>query len=165
MISPRNAAHLDLRAFGTEITLKKRLARGLLGIAMALSVAIGLITPTFWGDDSGRDFRPQATVMAILFVLAGSAFRGIARWDLKDFATSLIIANLVTLAAIGHFSGYTGSRMLDSFNLWWLVLMNIFIGLPWAVGFWAGSAVLWTRNKKGPNNTSEIGANRAEASA
>ena len=115
---------------------------------MAASAAVGVMAPALWEGVSGRDFRPQATTMAILFVLVGSAFRGAAKWDLKDFIASLIIANFVALAVIGHFSGYGGRQAFDTFNVWWLGFMNIFIGLPWTIGFALGSAILWARNKR-----------------
>jgi hypothetical protein len=89
----------------------------------------------------GRDFRPQATTMALLMLILTVALRRGLRWAVIDLLLAILVVEIITLSVIASFSGLTWLAAFDSFNLSWLVFMNWFIGLPWLVGLMAGS--LW----------------------
>jgi len=112
-------------------------------LAMVFCAAAAMLTPPIWQGLGGRDFRPQATNMAILLIVVAVAFRRGLRWDALDFVLALTVAEVITLSVIAYFSGLTWLKAFDSFNLSWLAGMNLFIGLPWLVGFALGS--LWLR--------------------
>jgi len=121
--------------------------RPVLAVAsMMLSAVTGGFISTLLGYGI-RDMLPFI-IMAILILAASSAFRWLSKWAIKDFVASLFIANLIVLFIISHFSESIGIDILDRYNLELLVFMNLFIGLPWAVGFGIGSLILWEKGRK-----------------
>jgi hypothetical protein len=126
---------------------------GLAVIGILTCSVIAAVLPPLWQGISGRDFRPQATVMAVLILIVSSTFRGFLRWRILNLIGALCIVEILTLTIISYFSGYTGMRILNAFNLEWLAYMNIFIGLPWVLGLGAGSIRLIIRRKR--DKTSE----------
>ncbi len=124
-----------------------RLLRPVLAVvAMAACAAVGVFLPPLWHGAGGRDFRPQATMMAVLIFVLAVVLRRALRWRVPDFILGLVAAELVALGIIAYFSGFTGWELFDRFNLSWLAGMNLFLGLPWLAGLGAGS--LWLRLAK-----------------
>ncbi len=119
------------------------LQSGLAAAAIVACAAVALLLPPLWTGISGRDFRPQATAMAILLVVAAIGLRRGLRWPVMPLVLGLAAIELLTLLVIAAFSGYGGTGLLDEFNLLWLAYMNLFIGLPWLLGLVAGS--IWLR--------------------
>ena len=115
------------------------------------AVAAGFLPP-LWHGVSGRDFRPQSTTMALLIFLLVAVLRRWRRWPIADFVGALICAELFTLCVIGHFSGFTWLEIFDSFNLWWLGTMSVFVGLPWLLGLLVGSLLLRVRQSESHDN-------------
>lgn len=127
--------------------MKRRLIHAAVAvIAMFLCAAAGLFIPALWQGVSSRDFRPQATMMALLIMIFAVVFRRVFRWHVLDFVFGLVAAECVMLCIIAHFSGFTGFELFDRVNLSWLVGMSLFVGLPWLVGLALGS--LWLRLSK-----------------
>jgi hypothetical protein len=118
--------------------------------AMVLCTAAGLAAPPLWHGVSGRDFRPQATMVAILILIVGIALRRGLRWPASDLILGLLLPEIITLSIIAKFSGFTWLEMFDPFNLWWLAYMNEFIGLPWLLGLGIGSLWLRYADRDGP---------------
>src|SRR5262245_19247302 len=108
-------------------------------LAMILCAVAAIFIPPFWQGVSGRDFRPQATTMALLILLLAVLLRGWRRWLVAEFIAALLCAELFTLGVIGHFSGFTWLELFDRFNLSWLATMSMFIAVPWLVGQFIGS--------------------------
>ncbi len=123
--------------------LQRILRPVLVVIAMVGCAAAGVFLPPPWHGAGGRDFRPQATTMAVPILGLAVVLRRGLRWRVLDFVLGLVAAELVTLVVIANFSGFAGWELFDRFNLSWLAGMNLFIGLPWLVGLGAGS--LWLK--------------------
>jgi|SRR5690349_14386396 len=124
--------------------MESRLSRITIGaVAMILCAGAAILLPPLWRGMSGRDFRPQATAMAILiFGFAIAARRGL-RWSAVDFIGSVLPIEFLTLVIVGSFSGFSGSAILDRFNLEQLAFLNLFVALPWFAGLGVGS--VWLR--------------------
>ncbi len=112
-------------------------------IAMFICAIAGFFIPALWQGVGGRDIRLQLTMMAILILIVGIAFRRALRWHALDFVFGFLAAEFLTLCIVGLFSRYTGSELFCWFNLKWLAFMSIFVGLPWLVGLGVGS--LWLK--------------------
>ena len=124
--------------------MKSRLIHtGIAALSMILCAAASYLASPLWHGISGRGFYPEATTMAILIFLLAVVFRRAFRWIVLDFILGLLIVEVITLAVIADVSGLTGLETFDSFNLLWLAFMNLFIGLPWLLGYGLGS--LWLR--------------------
>ena len=121
-------------------------------LAMILCAVAAAFLPPLWHGVSGRDFRPQSTTMALLIFLLVAVLRRWRRWPIADFVGALICAELFTLCVIGHFSGFTWLEIFDSFNLWWLGTMSVFVGLPWLLGLLVGSLLLRVRQSESHDN-------------
>jgi hypothetical protein len=130
--------------------MKRRLIHvGVAAVAMILCAAVALAVPPLWQGVSGRDFRPQATTMAILILGVGIALRRGLRWPVADLILGLLLTEIVTLSIIAKLSGSTWPETFNPFNLWWLAFMNIFIGLPWLLALVIGSVWLGYSNRHG----------------
>jgi len=114
-------------------------------ICMAVCVAVAILLPPLWEGTGGRDFRPQATLMALLLFLTSALFRGCLRWSPLGLVLALLVFEIATLLIVGYFSGYTGARVFNLFNLAWLAYMNLFTGLPWLAGLGLGSIAALVR--------------------
>ncbi len=124
--------------------MKRRLIHTAIAVVtMILCAACGIFIPSLWQGVSGRDFRPQATTMAVLILVLAIVFRRAFRWQFLEFIFGLVAVELLTLWIIAQFSGFTGPELFHRFNLSWLAFMSIFVGLPWLTGFGLGS--LWLR--------------------
>jgi hypothetical protein len=120
--------------------MKRRLIHTAIAVVTMILCAF---IPPLWQGVSDRDFRPQATTMAVFILLLAIVFRRAFRWQFLDFILGLVAVEFLTLWIIAHFSGFTGLELFHRFNLSWLALMSIFAGLPWLAGFGLGS--LWLR--------------------
>lgn len=109
--------------------------------AMVLCVVAASLLPAPWQGISGRDFRPQATTMAVLLALLALFLRGKLRWRPANLVGALLIMEIAILLLISYFSGYGGRQLVNGFNLSWLLFLNIFVGLPWLAGLATGQ--LW----------------------
>jgi hypothetical protein len=118
---------------------------------MILCAVVGALLPPLWQGISGRDFRPQAATMALLILLLAAVLRAWRRWPVVEFIGALVCAEFFTLGVIGMFSGYTWLEVFDSFNLRWLGMMSVYVGVPWLVGLILGT--LWLRVRQGKNVT------------
>jgi len=116
---------------------------------MFLCAAGGLFMPVLWHASSGRDFRLQAAIMAVLMAGCAVAFRRGRRWHLLEFILSLVVVEVLMLAIIAHFSGFTGRELFHWFNLNWLGGMSAFVALPWLAGLGVGSD--WLRRSEAFN--------------
>jgi hypothetical protein len=117
-------------------------------IVIILCVVIGSFIPLLWGHQGGRDFRQEAAASAFLILFASAFFYGRLRWKLTNLLIALLIIEILTLFIIGDFSGYSGFEIFDSFNLDWLLYLNIFIGLPWLLGLLPGIILRKGKNIK-----------------
>lgn len=99
--------------------------------------------PPLWHGVSDRDFRSQATTTALLILVLAIVFRRAFRWQFPEFILGFVAVEFFALCTIAHFSGFTGLESFHRFNLSWLALISIFVGLPWLAGFGLGS--LWLR--------------------
>ena len=94
--------------------------------------------------------------MAGLLLVLSVLFRGRLGWRLLNLIIALFLVEIITLIIIGHFSGYTGYKILDSFNLEWLAYMNLFTGLPWLLGLGAGSIWCFQRGKSKQHTDDQV---------
>ncbi len=95
----------------------------------------------------GRDFRPVAATAGVLLLVFGALARGRLGWRFRDFLGGAAAAEVTLLLLISHFSGSTGTQLLDSFNLRWWASLSLFVGLPWLAGYVVGCA--WLKMKRG----------------
>ena len=123
-------------------------------IGILICAVVANVLPPLWPGVSGRDFRPQAIVMGIMLFILSTLLRGAAKWHWVNLVAALAIVEIITMAIISYFTGYTGLETFDTSNLQWLAFMNKYIGLPWLLGLGIGS--LWMM-KKG-----QIGAGKAK---
>jgi len=106
---------------------------------MLICVAAAVLLPPLWEGLSGRDFRAQATLMAVLLFLTSALLRGGLRWPPLGLVLALLVFESAMLLTVGYFSGYAGAQLFSRFNLAWLAYMNLFTGLPWLAGLGLGS--------------------------
>ncbi len=119
--------------------MKKKLARMIITIIGMFSCAgLAAILSELWPGAGGRNVGPPGIIMAFLILILASIFRGWARWTGADFMLGLIAVEITTLWVIGFFSGFTGSELLERFNLIWLAGINVLIIPPWIFGFLIG---------------------------
>ena len=111
-----------------------------------LCAIISLLVPVLQHGSVGRDFRPQAFTMGALIVVLSFAIRSRFSWRIIDVSLGLLVVELITLSIIGYFSGSTWLHLFHPFNFRWLAFMNLFMGLPWLLGFGFGS--LWLAYSK-----------------
>lgn len=136
------------------IAMKTCLIRtAMAALGMFLCAVVGFFAPPLWEGVSGRDFRPQAMLTALLIVLLAVILRRGFHWRVADFIFGLLAAEFVTLCIIGHFTGYTWLQVFDPFNLQQLVYTNRIIGLPWFLGFGLGSLWLWLSERHAHTTT------------
>jgi hypothetical protein len=129
--------------------MKSRLAQiGLAIIGILLCAVAANIIPPLWPGVSGRDFRPQAVVMGILLFIMAALLRGRLKWHWINLIAALAIIEIITLAIISYFTGYTGLETFDTSNMQWMVFMNKYIGLPWLAGVGLSSLWLMIRRKR-----------------
>ncbi len=111
-------------------------------IAIILCVAAAAMLPGLWPGISGRDFRPQAINASIMIGVVAFLLRYRRQWPLAHMLFGLIPSQVIILLVSGYFSGYTGTELLNDFNLCWLVQIDIFICSPWLIGTIVGSLML-----------------------
>ena len=97
-----------------------------------------LLAFTFWHPNSGRDFRIAGIISGIFICLFAIRLGSKYQWRLSVFIISLIPVELVLILAI--MSG-SGSYSIDTFNLQWLLGLNIFVALPWFIGAGIGKVL------------------------
>jgi hypothetical protein len=114
---------------------------------MIACAVVAAFLPPLWHGISGRDFRPQATTMAILIFALAAVLRTWRRWPVVEFIGAVVCAELFTLCVIAHFSGFSWLELFDSFNLSWLATMSLFVAVPWLAGFLVGSLLLRVKRK------------------
>ncbi len=96
-----------------------------------------------WEGAGERDFRPPATVFAIILFVSAMAFRVWLRWSWVALLGGLAITEIFTLWIIAYFSG---AELFSLFNLRWLLYINIYIALPWLAGAAIGSGIILLRD-------------------
>jgi hypothetical protein len=106
-----------------------------------LCAVLSFLVPLLQHGSLSRDFRPQAFTMGALIVGLSFALRCRFRWRVIDVVLGLLVVEFMALSIIGYFSGSTWLHLFHPFNLRWLAFMNLFMGLPWLLGFGFGS--LW----------------------
>ena len=115
-----------------------KLTIAFLGILACIATGL-FLAYTFWPPVSGRDFRLGAAIAGVLIVVFSSILRAKYKWSLGSLFASLIPVELFTMLII--MSG-SGSFSVDFFNLQWLLFLNLFIALPWAIGVGIGSGFI-----------------------
>ena len=120
-------------------------------VSTILCAVASFLVPLSQHRSIGRDFRPQALTMGALIAVLSFALRYKFLWRLGDVVSGLLVVEFITLSMIGFFSGSTWLHLLDPFNLRWLAGMNLFIGLPWLVGFGFGSLLLRYSKRQSQN--------------
>lgn len=120
--------------------MKKLLLRSITACVgvWACVVAAGLAWLPF-GNRLGRDLRPAATTAGLLVLAFGILVRRHLGWRFRDFLGAAVAAEVALLLLVSHFSGASGARLLDPFNLRWWAFLNLFVGLPWLGGYVLGS--------------------------
>jgi hypothetical protein len=123
-----------------------RLAKATLTL-LAFMLLIGLFSIiVFWGPD-GKDF-----VLGNLVYVLGTVFIAVTAlatclhscgWDAWDFALGILPVQALALFLITAFSGLPP---YDFFVLRQLFQLNLFVVLPWAVGFTL--MALWSQKKR-----------------
>ena len=116
--------------------------------AMIACVLLAAWLPPFWQGVSGRDFRPWGTTAAVLILVVALTLRAVFRWQTADFLLSTLVAEIVTLCVIAHFTGFTWLEIFDRFNLSWLLTVSVLTAVPWLLGFLFGSAFLKLRKER-----------------
>jgi len=110
-------------------------------LAFVLCILVASLLPGLWEAESGRDFIPQAVNASVLILIVAFSLRRRSRWPLSHLLAALIPTQIILLLGISAFSGYTGTHILDTFNLEWLLTLDLFIALPWVIGVTVGSLV------------------------
>ena len=116
--------------------------------AMFICAVAGAFLPGLWSEVSGRDFRPQAVNAGILILVVSFLLRYRFKWPIFQMLLCLVPTQFIILLCISNFSGFTGTELLDEFNLGWLFFMNIFIGSPWIIGIFIGSIILMKKTAR-----------------
>lgn len=132
--------------YGTATAHLARIFQGALAMFLcALAVGAVISFVPVWPGHSGRDFRLPGAMMAVLFFVAGFVLRARFRWPVVDLLASLVCAEAIALCVIAGFSGGLALEdIFQTFNLWWLGTVSLFIAPPWLAGLAVGS--LMARN-------------------
>jgi hypothetical protein len=93
--------------------------------------------------DKGRPITQGGVILALLLLAFAIFLRRTCRLSIWAMVAGLILAECITLATIGGCSGEIWFEIFDPSNLQWLAYMNLFIGLPWALGMAIGS--IWLK--------------------
>jgi hypothetical protein len=93
----------------------------------------------------GRDFRLMGVTAGLLLLVLGTLARRHLGWRIWEFLANAAAAEATLLLAISHFSGFTGTELLHSFNLEWWVFLSRFVGLPWLAGYIVGC--VWPKGR------------------
>ena len=119
------------------LTMKTHLIRAAMAaLGMFLCAVVGFFASPLWQAVSGRGYYRElagALLTALLVLLLAAVLRRAVRWRVGDFILGLLATEVIALFVFTHFTGCHWSMP-------WLV-MNLFIGLPWLLGFGLGS--LW----------------------
>ena len=117
-------------------------------VAIIFCLFIASILPGLWQGISGRDFRPQAVTASIFIFIVALLLKYKIRWSVIEMLIYLIPTQFIFLLSISYFSGYVWSELFDSFNLTWLMYIDLFICTPWVVGIIIGQIVLNINKKR-----------------
>ena len=117
----RSGARRFLRVMGGSAIILSCALAVLLLSALAELVVPGLLI-------HGREFRPAATVAAVLIGLAGLWLHGVRRHELWEMLAALAVVEVVVIAAIAVISG---SASPDRFFLSWFLGINQYLAVPW----------------------------------
>ena len=121
-----------------KLTIKLIAANALIIVC----VIIGSFLPGLWTGEGGRDFRPQALNAGILILIASIILRYKFKWQSLQMLIALLPTQLIILLCISYFSGFTGTEIFDSFNLLWLLFIDLFVVVPWIIGIFIGNFIL-----------------------
>jgi len=111
---------------------------------IALCIGIAARLPGLWTGSGGRDVIPQALTAAILILVVSTFIRIKLKWRNLNMILYLIPLQMLVLIGMSYFSGYSVLRIVFSFDLLldffqWLLLVDLFIAMPWVVGVFTGS--------------------------
>ena len=124
--------------------MKKCLIRmAITPIGMVLCIIAGFAAWSLWHGNTGREYVPQGIIAMIFILLLAVVLRRAARWRVADFILGLLVAEVITLIVISHFSGFTWGEIFEPFNLGWLLSISAFIAPSWILGFGLGSFWRW----------------------
>ena len=112
-------------------------------------VVAGFATDFLYGD-KGRPIVQGGGILALLLLAFAIFLRRTCRLSLWVMVVSLMLAECLTLAIIGSFSGYVWGEILDSFNLEYLAFLNLFIGPPCVLGMVIGTSWLKRSARRQP---------------
>jgi hypothetical protein len=87
---------------------------------------------------SGRNFTPVSTITGILIGISSLFFSIREYLTTVQMASSLILVEFLIFYLIGFF---IGSYDIDSLFIQWFVITNLYIALPWLIGFGIGRLV------------------------
>lgn len=110
---------------------------GMLGCAVA-----ALFVPPLWLGQGGRDFRPQGLLAGLLIFIFAALLRWLLHWRLGEFVGAFLALQFICLLAISHFTGSSGTELLEPFELSWLYVLNQYTGFPWLIGLIVGSGLM-----------------------
>jgi len=111
---------------------------GVANLVFFLCVVVASVLPGFWTGASGRDFLPQAFNASLLIFAASIFIRYKFRWSISHMILSIIPTQIIILLCTSYFSGYTGLRIFNLFNLEWLMFVDLFVCIPWIAGIFVG---------------------------
>ena len=112
--------------------------------AIVVCTGIASLLPGLWPGAGGRDFLPQAFNTAVLILAVSVIIRCKVKWPILHMILCLIPVQFITLISISFFSGYSILQIFGSFDLFydllqWMLLVDLFIGIPWIAGAFIGT--------------------------
>lgn len=117
-------------------------------VAIAFAIFVANILPGLWPRVSGRDFFPQSFVASLLILSFSFILRFKFKWPASHSLCSLIPLQGIILILVSNFTGYEISEILVNLDLlFWLLIPNIFISLPWIAGTFGGGYLLKRKNQ------------------
>ncbi len=85
-------------------------------------------------------------VVVVLVFVAALIWAYFIPWSKQEFLVSLCPFPVAVLFIVGHYSGFTGRDLFNSFNLVWVSGVSLVIGVPWLAGTGLGSYIEQRRN-------------------
>jgi cytochrome bd-type quinol oxidase subunit 1 len=125
-----------------KLLIRAVIANGILLLCILLANAL----PGLWSGEGGRDFVPQAFTAGLLILLSSTVLRYKSKWPVSHMIFSLFPTQVIILAGISSYSGYTGKELFNSFNLGWLLHIDLLLCIPWIAGAITGNLILRYRN-------------------
>ena len=80
-------------------------------------------------------------IIVVLVFVAAVLWAYFVPWSKLEFLISLSPVPAVVLVIVAYYSGFTGRDLFNSFNLFYVALVCLVIGVPWLAGSALGSYI------------------------